>query len=74
MKEQERAKEWARYAESACTEKGRMGALAAALHESPKVLELTLRELGLSSIPQLLEFCWKASKADNTWRSGTNKR
>jgi hypothetical protein len=64
---EEKAKNWARFADAACTEMGRLGALRAALKDSPKVLELVLKELELQTAEEILVWAWKAKSADNAW-------
>jgi len=68
MNELEKAKEWTRYAIAAPTEMGRLNALRAALNESPKILNLVLRELKLEGIEQVLKWAETATHADNSWK------
>lgn len=67
MNNNEKAEEWARYAEQSPTERGRIDGLMAALNESPQILDLVLRKLKLSTVRQVLEWAWAAEKADTKW-------
>ena len=67
MTEQERSKDWSQYAKVSLTEYGRFDALMSAWMESPRMLQLVLKELGLKSIEDVLKWCWQAPNADRGW-------
>ena len=67
MTEQEKARDWVHYAKASPTEYGRMGALVAALNESPRILALVLKELQIKTVEDALKWCWSAPIADNRW-------
>ena len=65
MNDQEKAKDWIKYA--GLSEFARLEALMGALNEGERVFELTLKALEIKTPRDLMVWAWSAENANTKW-------